>query len=100
MSRSDARRLLVAYDIQDDRRRARLATLLQRYGERVQYSVFVVDVGAAPRVRLTRAVNQILDHPDSVLIADLGPATPGRTNPKITFMGRRPTITGDSPLVF
>jgi CRISPR-associated protein Cas2 len=31
---------VISYDIPHDRRRARLATLLEGYGERVQYSVF------------------------------------------------------------
>ena len=34
--------LLVAYDITVDNRRARLAALLQSWGDRIQYSVFVV----------------------------------------------------------
>lgn len=33
-------RYVVAYDIPDDRRRLRVAKLLEGYGERVQYSVF------------------------------------------------------------
>lgn len=32
--------VLVVYDIPDDRRRARLATFLEGYGRRVQWSVF------------------------------------------------------------
>ncbi|AUB85645.1 CRISPR-associated endonuclease Cas2 [Candidatus Thiodictyon syntrophicum] len=33
---------LICYDIEDDRERTRVAKLLERYGERVQYSVFEV----------------------------------------------------------
>ncbi len=33
-------RYVVAYDIPDDRRRNRVARVLEGYGERVQYSVF------------------------------------------------------------
>jgi CRISPR-associated protein Cas2 len=33
---------LICYDIEDDRERARVARLLERHGERVQYSVFEV----------------------------------------------------------
>ncbi|MFI8774620.1 CRISPR-associated endonuclease Cas2 [Gordonia sp. NPDC062954] len=33
--------ILVAYDITEDRRRARLAALLQAWGDRIQYSVFI-----------------------------------------------------------
>ena len=32
--------VLVVYDIPDDKRRAKLATFLEGYGRRVQYSVF------------------------------------------------------------
>lgn len=32
--------VLVVYDIPDDKRRTRLATFLEGYGRRVQYSVF------------------------------------------------------------
>jgi len=33
-------RYVIAYDIPDDRRRTKIATTLEGYGERVQYSVF------------------------------------------------------------
>lgn len=36
--------VIAAYDIREDSRRARLAALLQGYGDRVQKSVFVVRV--------------------------------------------------------
>lgn len=32
---------VIAYDVHDDRRRARLAALLQQYGDRIQFSVFL-----------------------------------------------------------
>ncbi len=38
------RRWLIAYDISLDERRTRIAHLLESYGDRVQYSVFVVDL--------------------------------------------------------
>ncbi|WGK68198.1 CRISPR-associated endonuclease Cas2 [Candidatus Haliotispira prima] len=34
--------LLISYDISDNKLRSRFAKLLERYGERVQYSVFEV----------------------------------------------------------
>lgn len=37
--------LLVAYDIPDDRRRAKVAKVLLRFGRRVQYCVFWRSVG-------------------------------------------------------
>lgn len=36
--------IVVTYDVSDDDRRARLAGLLQSWGDRVQYSVFVLSV--------------------------------------------------------
>ena len=51
-SGDDPRRFLPAYDVTDDRRRTRLAKLLERYGDRVQYSVFVVQIRPVKMVRL------------------------------------------------
>jgi CRISPR-associated protein Cas2 len=74
MSREAARRYVIAYDIPDDARRTRLATCLAGHGDRVQYSVFVVDGRPASLVRLRRAVTRLIDpRSDSVLICDLGP---------------------------
>jgi CRISPR-associated protein Cas2 len=50
----DRRRLLVAaYDLVDDRRRERVARVLEDYGTRVQYSVFECRV-AHPQYRQLR----------------------------------------------
>jgi CRISPR-associated protein Cas2 len=38
------RRYLVAYDIREDRRLRNVATCMEGYGERIQYSVFVCDL--------------------------------------------------------
>lgn len=47
--------LVVAYDISDDRRRARLYELLLGYGTPVQRSVFECDLTAEQQARLRRA---------------------------------------------
>lgn len=77
MTRSDVHRYLVAYDISDDRRRLRVSSALQSYGDRVQYSVFIVD---ASRVRIERARRSLLSiidpKTDSVLFCDVGPLQP------------------------
>lgn len=39
-SSPERRRVVVAYDVADDARRARVATLLEDHGVRVQFSVF------------------------------------------------------------
>ena len=50
----EARPLLVAYDIADDRRRNRLHRLLRGFGEPLQKSVFICWVDRARRTRLER----------------------------------------------
>lgn len=73
MSHQRMRRYLIAYDIPDDKRRTRLAKLLERYGDRVQYSVFVVESSPARFLRLRADLNaNILPDDDSVLWCDLG----------------------------
>ncbi len=89
------RRMIVAYDIVDDRRRDRVAVALQEYGERVQFSVFVVDGRPASFVRLRAALSSIIDlNVDAVMFCDLGPreTTAARA---ITRIGARRRLTGD-----
>jgi len=91
------RRLLVAYDVADDRRRDRVAVLLQFYGERVQYSVFIVDGRPADFVRLRAALKALIDvGADRVLLCDLG----GRDEAArraMTYLGQPAKLTGDEP---
>jgi CRISPR-associated protein Cas2 len=56
---------VVAYDVSDDQRRAKIAELLGRYGQRVQYSVFEcwLDDGALGKV--VAAVGTILESPEN-----------------------------------
>lgn len=93
MSRADVRRLLVAYDIPADARRSRLAKALSAYGDRVQYSVFVVDAAPVRIARLRRRLEDIMvEEEDSVLMCDLGPAT-GVAEYRFTTLGRQRAIT-------
>jgi CRISPR-associated protein Cas2 len=52
---------VVAYDITDDRRRARLASALEDYGVRVQYSVFECMLTRERLSALRREVERIVD---------------------------------------
>lgn len=71
--RQDVRRTLVAYDVVDDRRRTRLAKALEAYGDRVQYSVFVIDAEPVRIGRMRRRIGELIDPAvDSVLVCDLG----------------------------
>ena len=98
-ARDRLRRRLIAYDIPDDRRRSRAARVLEGFGDRVQYSVFVVDALPAQFVSLQAALEAVLDPgEDSVLVCDLGlTATLGAE--QFSFLGRSREISVDGPIV-
>ena len=99
MSRDAARRYLVAYDIADDRRRLRVSTKLSSYGDRVQFSVFVVDGRPAKLVRLRASLSRLIDPDiDSVLLCDLGPVS-GDLGQRFDVIGRRRSINDSRVLV-
>ncbi len=99
MSAEPVRRFLIAYDISDDRRRTRVAKCLQTYGDRVQYSVFVVDIRPARLVRLRTALEVLIhQHADSVLLCDLGPAASIDTR-RFEFLGYSAEVTPHGPIV-
>lgn len=99
VSRDARRRYLVAYDVVDDRRRTRVARKLSGYGDRVQYSVFVVDARPAKLVRLRGQLFRLIDQSlDSILICDIGLAT-GDLDRRFEVIGRRRPLTDDSLLV-
>jgi len=89
------RRMLVAYDIVDDRRRDRVAVALQEHGERVQYSVFLVDGRPATFVRLRSALGRLIDlDVDTVMFCDLGNRE-SAVKHSIVHIGKRRLLTGD-----
>jgi|AntDryMetagUQ889_1029465.scaffolds.fasta_scaffold21803_1 CRISPR-associated protein Cas2 len=93
------RRLLVAYDIAEDQRRDRVAVELQRHGERVQYSVFLVDGRPAEFVRLRQVLLVLIDpDADRVLFCDLGDRDQ-RARRATTFIGRQARLSGDEPFL-
>jgi CRISPR-associated protein Cas2 len=69
------RRYLVAYDIREDKRLRNVASCMEGYGERIQYSVFICDL-SDQEVVLMRGDIEIRMKPseDSVMVVDLGPA--------------------------
>ena len=52
---------VVAYDVVHDRRRLKVARLLERYGERVQYSVFEMYLTTEEWARLRRHLERLLN---------------------------------------
>lgn len=69
------RRYLVAYDIRDDRRLRSVATCMEGYGTRVQYSVFVCDLSDQEAIHMRGDVEvRMKQTEDSVMVVDLGRA--------------------------
>lgn len=58
-------RYLASYDIQDDRTRLRVAKVLMRYGVRLQWSVFEIDVDPEDVVQLQTQVGRLLAKTDA-----------------------------------
>ncbi|MDR2975556.1 MAG: CRISPR-associated endonuclease Cas2 [Propionibacteriaceae bacterium] len=53
--------VLAAYDIADDRRRARVSATLQRWGTRIQYSVFICTLEDSDFEQLQSTIKDIVD---------------------------------------
>jgi CRISPR-associated protein Cas2 len=69
------RRFCITYDIADDKRRSKVAKLLEGEGDRVQFSVFLCDLDKRELIKLKACLDPILHHrDDQVLFLDLGPA--------------------------
>ena len=69
------RRYLVAYDIREDRRLRSVASCVEGYGERIQYSVFICDLSDQEAVSMRGDLEiRIKPSEDSVMIIDLGQA--------------------------
>lgn len=61
--------VIAAYDVREDDRRARLAALLQTYGDRVQKSVFVIMIDDTGLDELRGHAQRIIDtKTDSFLV--------------------------------
>lgn len=98
--RNDTHRYLIAYDVPNDRRRTRLAKLLVGYGDRIQYSVFVVDAARAKLVRLRDEIKNVIDRDvDSVLLCDLGPLSAVDEGAFSVIGAARPLTDGDALIV-
>lgn len=99
MSNDSIHRYLVAYDIVSDPRRNRIAHSLESYGDRIQYSVFLIDANPAKIIRLRADLRKHMDlSEDHALICDLGPLA-SNSRKTLEFIGHPPHITSDGPLV-
>ena len=97
--RDDVRRILVAYDVPSDRRRTKVAKKLLKYGDRIQYSVFVVDAAPAKIIRMRAELEEILKvDEDSVLLCDVGLLS-SVDSQRFSYVGLTRTITPEGPLI-
>ncbi|CAB0577785.1 CRISPR-associated endoribonuclease Cas2 [Corynebacterium diphtheriae] len=99
MSRDDTRRTLICYDIPNDNRRTHVAKILGKYGDRIQYSVFVVDISPAQLIRLKMEANKIIDRvEDSLLFCDLG-VLANLDDKRFSYLGQPRDITPSDIIV-
>ncbi|OIO88991.1 MAG: CRISPR-associated endonuclease Cas2 [Candidatus Aquicultor secundus] len=57
---------VISYDIQDDKRRYKIASILKDYGARVQYSVFEADLTDAQLCEAKQRINDVMAKEDQV----------------------------------
>jgi len=80
------RRFLIAYDVRDPKRLRRVCKVTEKYGYRLQYSVFVCDLNPTELLHAKEEIERsMLMTEDSVVIVDLGEVASIR----FEFMGRR-----------
>lgn len=67
------RRILVTYDIREAKRLRSVHKTMKAYGDPLQYSVFLCDLSAMERIRMTDALSTRMNLAvDSVVVIDLG----------------------------
>jgi CRISPR-associated protein Cas2 len=72
------RRFLIAYDIAHPRRLRLTCKVMEGYGDRLQYSVFLCDLSGAELAQWERDIRPVLNlAEDSIVLLDLG--RPGAT---------------------
>ena len=90
------RRYLVAYDIREDRRLRSIATCLEGYGDRIQYSVFICDLSEQEMIGLRTEIEALMKwSEDSVMVVDLG--TPDST--RFLFLGHHEELPGSDAVI-
>lgn len=89
-------RYLIAYDIAGDRRLRRVAKVMEAYGQRLQYSVFLCDPSISELLSWRGELMDLLNlAEDSVVILSLGP--PGAE--RLETIGRSRRLPEPGPVV-
>jgi CRISPR-associated protein Cas2 len=90
------RRFLIAYDIANPKRLRRVCKIMESYGERLQYSVFISDLSPSELVHARAEVEkEMLMTEDSVVIVDLGEIA----NARFLFLGRHRALPTPGPRI-
>ena len=83
-------RYVVCYDISDPDRCRRVHGLMQGYGDRAQYSVFLCELNGMELTCLKRDLTELLNlNEDRALIVDTGPAEHDAAE-RMVAMGTQP----------
>jgi CRISPR-associated protein Cas2 len=91
------RRYLVAYDIREDRRLRNIATCMEGYGTRIQYSVFVCDLSDREAVLMRGDIeDRMRPSEDSVMIIDLGRAGDSE---RFLFLGHHEKLPASTAVI-
>ena len=57
---------VVAYDVEDDKRRRKISEILEEYGKRVNYSVFEIEITEKELKKLVGKIIKIYDKNDNI----------------------------------
>lgn len=91
------RRYLIAYDIADPKRLRRVIKVMEGYGERLQYSVFLCDLSGMERIDWERDIRmQVNLSVDSVVCIDLGPL---HATAPLTILGAARRLPSSGPTI-
>lgn len=80
---------VISYDISVDKRRSKLARLLEGFGQRVQWSVFECDLSQAQYTELQRKIARILKHDEGDSLRTYRLCAP--CSEQLLIQGRGPT---------
>ena len=90
------RRYLIAYDIREPARLRRVAKVMESFGERLQYSVFLCDLSGVELVAWRTCILDVVQlSEDSIVTIDLGP--PGARD--IAFLGTHRPLPSSATVI-
>ncbi len=92
-------RYIVTYDVCEAKRLRKVFKVLKGFGKHIQYSVFRCDLARIDLVRLTVALQEVINaKEDQVLFIDIGPAD-GRSIEAVQSLGRTYSVQENGPVI-